>query len=236
MDAAKSVTANYSQNDYKVTTNVTGNGTVTGAGTSYHWGDTVNVTATPAAGWSLGTVTGDCSSVPCTLTINGDKTVNVVFTQNSYVLTTAASPVAGGTVTPATGPVLSNTVVTVTQTPNAGYTFTGWSGDCTGTTTCSVTMDAAKSVTANYTQNAYKVTTNVTGNGTVTGAGTSYHWGDTVSVTATPAAGWSLGTVTGDCTSVPCTLTINGDKTVNVVFTQNSYVLDRKSTRLNSSH
>src|SRR3989344_4968280 len=39
--------------------------------------------------------------------------------------------------------------VTLTAAPSAGSTFAGWSGACAGTsTTCTVTMDAAKSVTA----------------------------------------------------------------------------------------
>ncbi len=40
--------------------------------------------------------------------------------------------------------------VTLTTTPNTGSTFDGWSGDCTGTGTCNITRDAAKTVTANF--------------------------------------------------------------------------------------
>ena len=43
------------------------------------------------------------------------------------------------------------TVVTLTArlSPEAGTNFKGWSGDCTGTdTTCTVTMDQARNVTA----------------------------------------------------------------------------------------
>ena len=43
---------------------------------------------------------------------------------------------------------------TLTATPSAGSTFGGWSGACTGTGQCVVTMDAAKAVTATFTQNA----------------------------------------------------------------------------------
>lgn len=46
---------------------------------------------------------------------------------------------------------VSNSFVTLTATPAAGSTFTGWSGSgCTGTGSCVVTMDAAKAVTATF--------------------------------------------------------------------------------------
>lgn len=43
------------------------------------------------------------------------------------------------------------TNVVLTAAPNADSVFTGWTGACTGTGTCSVTMNAAKSVTATFT-------------------------------------------------------------------------------------
>ena len=45
----------------------------------------------------------------------------------------------------------SGTVVTLTATPDAGQPWTGWSGACSGTaTTCTLTMNANVSVTANF--------------------------------------------------------------------------------------
>jgi hypothetical protein len=44
----------------------------------------------------------------------------------------------------------SGTVVNLTATPDSGSTFAGWSGACSGTGACSVTMDAAKSVSATF--------------------------------------------------------------------------------------
>jgi Raf kinase inhibitor-like YbhB/YbcL family protein len=41
--------------------------------------------------------------------------------------------------------------VTLTATAASGSTFVGWSGACTGTGTCTLTMDAAKSAMANFT-------------------------------------------------------------------------------------
>jgi uncharacterized repeat protein (TIGR02543 family) len=43
------------------------------------------------------------------------------------------------------------TTVTLTAAPAAGWTFTGWSGACTGIVTCTVTMSQARSVTATFT-------------------------------------------------------------------------------------
>jgi DNA-binding beta-propeller fold protein YncE len=45
----------------------------------------------------------------------------------------------------------TGTMVNLTATPDGGSTFTGWSGACTGTGACQVTMNAAASVTATFT-------------------------------------------------------------------------------------
>ena len=46
-----------------------------------------------------------------------------------------------------------NANVTLTATPASGRIFTGWSGACSGTGGCSVLMNGAKSVTANFAVN-----------------------------------------------------------------------------------
>ncbi len=43
-----------------------------------------------------------------------------------------------------------NTTVTLTATPASGSTFTGWSGNCSGTGSCTVTMSQNRSVTAAF--------------------------------------------------------------------------------------
>jgi Divergent InlB B-repeat domain len=42
------------------------------------------------------------------------------------------------------------TVLTLTETPGSGFEFTGWTGDCSGTGACSVTMSAAHTVGASF--------------------------------------------------------------------------------------
>jgi len=41
--------------------------------------------------------------------------------------------------------------ITLTATPDAGFTFAGWSGACSGTSTCSLNLSADASVTATFT-------------------------------------------------------------------------------------
>jgi hypothetical protein len=86
------------------------------------------------------------------LTVNDGQVVASPAAQ--YTLTVAVSPAEGGTTNPAAGAhaYTGGTVVAVTATPAAGYAFSSWSGACTGSGACLVTMDAAKTVTANFTK------------------------------------------------------------------------------------
>ena len=58
-------------------------------------------------------------------------------------------------------------MVTLTATPTVSSDFTGWSGEgCTGTSTCIVTLDQARSVTATFTLKTPTLTVSKTGTGT----------------------------------------------------------------------
>ena len=94
--------------------------------------------------------------------------VETVGTQNTWqwnittLLTISRNGTGGGSIAPNTGTITwtnnsgtatynSGTVVTLTATADSGSTFSGWTGVCSGTGTCQVTMDAAKNVTATFT-------------------------------------------------------------------------------------
>jgi uncharacterized repeat protein (TIGR02543 family) len=92
---------------------------------------------------------------------------------SSYVLTTTASPSAGGSISRSSDAVsyVSGTVVTLTATPAAGYVFIGWSGDLSGppTNPPTITMDADKNVTATFTAlPTYTLTPTAGAGGTIT--------------------------------------------------------------------
>src|SRR4029079_1958972 len=67
---------------------------------------------------------------------------------------------------------LADTTVTLTATAATGSTFAGWSGACTGTGLCAVTMSAARSATASFTLDPVLFALSIgkvgTGSGTVT--------------------------------------------------------------------
>jgi len=103
----------------------------------------------------------------------------LVPSTTQYSLMVARNGSGTGTVTGSgidCGSVCTNgyapgTVVTLTATPASGSSFAGWSGGgCSGTGTCSVTMNASTSVTATFDSSAltYDITATAKGNGTIT--------------------------------------------------------------------
>ena len=67
-----------------------------------------------------------------------------------YSVTASTAPIAGGTVTCTPNPVTANGSSTCTFTPAAGYVFSSWSGDCTGSAGCTLSaIISNKAVTAN---------------------------------------------------------------------------------------
>ncbi len=130
-------------------------------------------------------------------------------------------------------PFALNTSVSLTASATAGSTFAGWSGACSGTGNCNLSMNADKAVTANFTANtAYGLTLSKSGNGTVTSApsslncGTgcsssvvSFAAGTVVTLTAVPDerqkfTGWG-GACSGTST---CTLSMTAAQTVSATF------------------
>jgi uncharacterized repeat protein (TIGR02543 family) len=152
MNNNKTITANYSPIEYTLAV-TSAHGTVTkNPKGTYHYGDVVELTVVPAAGWHFVNWTGDATgaSNPVSVTINGNKAVTANYAQTGYTLTVTS---AHGTVTtsPEQAIYYYGDVVQLTAQPALGWFFASWSGDATGATNpLSVTMDADKSITANF--------------------------------------------------------------------------------------
>src|SRR6267143_4190920 len=181
--------------------------------------------------------------------------LNTTPPASGYVLTVNKAGTGSGTVTSSDTPpsiscgptcatasasYASGTVVTLTASPASGSTFAGWSGGCTGTGPCTVTMNAPTTVAATFTlqTTTYTLTVNKagTGSGTVTSSDTppsiscgptcatasaSYPSGTTVSLTASAASGSTFASWSGcDITSgTTCTVTMSAAKSVTATFT-----------------
>jgi YVTN family beta-propeller protein len=162
MDSAKSVTATFTLKQYALTVLTAGNGTVSPSGGTYSHGTVVWLTATPGSGSQFSSWSG-CSGSgnTCSVTMDAAKSVTATFTAApppppaQFTLTTTTNGTGSGSITAnpasATGKYNAGTDVSLAAAAAAGSKFAGWSGACTGTGACSVTMNAAKSVTASFT-------------------------------------------------------------------------------------
>jgi len=148
---------------------------------------------------------------------------NVVIS-DKYTLTIQAG--TGGTTTPSAGTYRHDkgSQITVKAVANAGNRFTGWSGDASGTSaTISVTMDANKTVKANFIAVPARTLTIQAGEGGTTDPAPGAYQrdqGSQVGVWAVPNdgyrfAGWS-GDASGEIASI--TITMDRDKTVKADF------------------
>jgi uncharacterized repeat protein (TIGR02543 family) len=233
MTSDKTVTANFKLVQYTLTTGASpsGAGAVTPATGKFDHGTQLTVTATANTGYEFTGWSGACTGTgSCTVTMTSDQSVTANFKLVQYTLTTGTSPSGAGTIAPASGGKYDHgTQVTVTAVANAGYQFTGWSGACTGTGPCSVSMTSDQSVTANFVVLQYTLTTgtNPSGAGTVTPAsGNKYNYGTQVTVATTTNTGYQFTGWSGACnTTGPCTVMMTGDRSVTANFAPVQYTL-----------
>ncbi len=135
---------------------------------TYTCGQAVTVTAVPAPGWSFVNWSGALGGAvnPAQVVMTATQTVTATFAQNYYPLTTAVVGAGAVTRSPDQASYAQGSTVTVTAVPADGWAFAGWSGDLTGTTNpANVTMAAARSVTATFTQTTRTVYLPVVRNG-----------------------------------------------------------------------
>ena len=170
---------------------------------------------------------GGTTSYTLTVTKTGNGTVTASST-NIYCGTTCSSSFTSGT------------SVQLMAIPATGYIFSGWGGDCTvgeSSTTCSVLMNANKTITAAFTQlPVYTLSVNRlgTGGGAVVSAPitnqsdincndalqdctASFFANTQVTLTATPDAGSIFGGWSSNClpttSSNTCAITLNQQTT-----------------------
>jgi len=215
----------------------------------YDYGTVVTLTATPDPGATFLGWTGDCEGTgPCIAIIDHARNVGAVFGQSLNVVKagtgigTVTTDIGGFACDPAcSGGVVqidTGASVTLTATPDVGCSFAGWSGDgCSGTAPCTLTMDQARTVTASFSRDTYRLTVTPTGGGsgsiTLTPpdlncvvCSEDYAPGALVTLTAAANPGSEFTAWLGDCIGTdPCTLTMDSDHGVIAGFAQTSALL-----------
>jgi len=168
-------------------------GTVTGGGAVNH-GSNVTLRATANAGWVFdGWYEGNVrvnTNATWTFNATASRTLQARFSQTQqWTITT--SNTTGGTATGG-GTFAHNALVTLVATPQTGWVFVGWyEGNTRVSTTATWTFNATSNRTLQARFNQWTITTSTYGSSTATGGGTFNH-NETVTLVATPHAGWNF--------------------------------------------
>ena len=225
---------------YTITANANNNawGTVSGGGV-YNAGETCTLTATPASGYQFqswkknGTVVSTNPNYSFTVTENA--TYTAYFGEipiNYYTITTNVTPTGAGTVTGG-GTYQEGSTVTLTAVANSGYTFSQWQdGNTDNPRTITVTQNAT--YTATFTQDTYVITVyaSPSNGGTVTGGG-AYHYGETVTLTATPASNFEFQGWDDGVSDNPRQITVTGNASYTAIFSEAGAVYYTITTNVN---
>lgn len=129
---------------------------------SYPHGSQITLTATASANATFAGWSGGCSGTgTCKVSMYADHTVTATFDAlppkdlavvrgGSGLGTVRSSPSGIDCGSACAATYDHGTSVTLTATADGNSTFAGWSGDCSGTGSCALTMDAPHSATATF--------------------------------------------------------------------------------------
>ena len=187
------VSAVFTANAYSITVVQPTGGTVSASATSAAAGTTIELTATPAEGYTLDYFTLDGER------INGDTfimparnvEVSAVFTANAYSINVVQP--ANGTVSASATSAAAGTTIELTATPAEGYTLDYFTLDGERINGDTFSMPARNvEVSAVFTANAYSITVVQPTGGTVSASKLSAFFGEAVELTAVPDEGYEL--------------------------------------------
>ena len=118
---------------------------------SFTYTPTANFNGTDSFTYRAGDGAAESSLATATITVNPVaeplQTLTVTRVGNARITSTPAGIDCGDI---CTAQFELGTVVTLTATPEPGWTFSGWGGACDGSANCVVTVDAGKAVTASF--------------------------------------------------------------------------------------
>ena len=201
------VAASFTPSIFNVNVLPSSHGSVTAEPLNAAAGTTVTLTVTPETQYVLESLTVvDAGGSPVAL----DGTQFVMPASNVYVTagfrrapySVTVAETEHGTVTATPTGAEAGERVSLTITPDVGYALsalavTDVAGNAVPVQNDQFTMPASHvTVTATFTAIDYTVTVEVSGSGTVTADKSAAHYGDTVTLTVTPAEDYRLGSLT----------------------------------------
>jgi uncharacterized repeat protein (TIGR02543 family) len=221
-----SVTANFALDTFTLNYAAGANGTLTGdtPQTVNYGGSGTAVTAVPNAGYHFVDWSDSSTDNPRTDTnVTANLSVTANFAQNTFTLDVTA--LGSGTVikNPDQATYPSDSTVELTATAAPGWTFSGWSGDASGSSNpLDVTMDGNKSITATFTQITYTLDVTIIGNGAISKNpdSASYFIGSVVELIATAAPGWTFSGCGDSRSTNP--LNADGNKSITATSLQHT--------------
>lgn len=226
-----------------VSPNPSNGGTVTGGG-SYQQGQSCTLTATANTGYTFQKWTENGNQVstqnPYTFTVTGNRTLVAQFQAQSYTITATADPTNGGSVSGG-GTYTYGQSCTLTATPASGYVFVNWTKNgtvITTGTTLSFTVTGSGTYVAHFQAQSYTITATAdpSNGGTVSGGG-NYNHGQSCTLTATPASGYTFVNWTKNGTQVSTnanyTFTVTGSGTYVAHFQVQSYTISATANPAN---
>ncbi len=253
MTRSESVTATFTNSTlYTMNVNVASQGDGVGGTVTktpdlagYAYGTNVTLVATPTPGWSFVGWSGDYTGTEpqAVVPVTGNMNITATFDQDEYTVETlilTEGVGAGGTITvdPVQPTYLYGEEVTITVTPEPGWTFTGWEGEGVSGTDPELHLSMSQNVVAiaRLVQNQYDLVVDIVSNGEPGQVGgvvtkdpdqTAYGHGQVVTLQASPANGWVFDGWGGDLTGTDPTATVEmlGDKSVTAEFTQLHYTV-----------
>ncbi len=199
-------------------------GTVSGGGT-YQQGQSCTVSAVANSNYTFTkwTENGNVVSTNAnySFTVNGSRSLVANFTGHSCTINASANPSNGGTVSGA-GSYNYGQNCTLTATAATGYAFVKWTKNGTQVSTdasYTFTVTESASYVAHFQIDSYTISVSASpsNGGTVSGGG-NYSYGQTCTVHATAASGYSFMNWTNEYGSV---VSSNANYSFTVTYNQN---------------
>lgn len=243
VDGPKNVRAIFKRQSFELDIRVEGDGEVDQEivqSKSYEYQTLVKLTANPSDGWGWSGWSGDTTSSEREIVVNIDqnKSFTASFAEIDYTITKAVEGEGAITLEPELETYKFGTSVRATATPADGWEFQEWLeysglGNPSAVTGNRIQFEVQNNVSlsAKFKQ-VFKLTTSVTGSGSISPASGTFNVSEVISLTATPDDGYDFDTWSGDASGSdnPLSVIMDSNKDIVANFSPKVYSIETSST------